>query len=186
VEATKSEVKGIWLVSARDYIVRDHGPDALARIALHLEPELRATLTDPLPSAWYPEQSLAQSLAGMNVVLARGSETRFCEIIAACTTFGVGRFFRVMLRASSARFVMRQVPAMWQHVRRGAGRVAVRDTGRGSLIAYRDFPYFDDPNYRNLTLGSLTALLEICSGRRPNIAIRRFDTSSLDVEVVHE
>jgi len=185
-QSEASEVKGLWFVTAKDYILEHHGSHAFDQIVWRLDKPLRPVLTDCLTSEWYPEIALSEALAGMSAVLARGVEPRFREIIAECTTFGVNRFFRALLGVTSPRFVMRRVPAMWKHVRRGAGRVEVCDTPSGTLVRYRDFPRFYDPNYRTLTLGSLTALLRICSSDEPKIGIKSYDASSLDVEIVHD
>jgi hypothetical protein len=182
----ESEVKGIWFVTARSYVLEEHGPERLAAMAAMMDERWRSVLREPLTSVWYPEQALSQALAAMCAVLANGSQDRFTRVVEDCTAVGVSRFFKVMLLVSSARFALRQVPTMWRHIRRGAGRVEVADRKTGTLVAYREFPYFDDPNYRSLTLGSLTAMLRICTRHTPQVTIRAYGKSWLDVEVVHD
>ena len=72
---------------------------------------------------------------------------------------------------------------MWRQIRRGAGRVEVETLPGRCLIRYREFPYFDDPNYVLLTRGSLEALTRLCTGKPVVARIVAQDASSLDVEI---
>jgi hypothetical protein len=179
----ESEIKGVWLVTARSWVLHHHGSSMLERIAGHIEPELRSALTDPLTSTWYPERVLAQALKGLREEVAHGSADEFRTVMESCTALGVSTFFRVLLRLSSPRFVLRQVPTMWRQIRRGSGRVEVTDENGKITIRYREFPWFDDVNYRLLTVGSLTALLRVCTRRTPRIRIQAHGIDWLDIVV---
>jgi hypothetical protein len=54
----QSEVKGLWFVVARHYLVDRYGTELLVRMAELLAPALRPALLEPMRSAWYPEACL--------------------------------------------------------------------------------------------------------------------------------
>src|SRR5579859_5010427 len=58
----RSEVKGIWFATARRYMLEARGRDALAAVIEDIPPEHRRALAAPLPSQWYPEETLQESL----------------------------------------------------------------------------------------------------------------------------
>ena len=99
---------------------------------------------------------------------------------------GVNRFFRVLLRLSSPAFVLRQTPTMWRQIRRGQGRGEVEPVPGGTLIRYRDFPWFDDVNYRLLAKGSLGAIVAIAGKQLPRVDISDFGSDWLDARVEHK
>jgi hypothetical protein len=183
VAGDSSEIKGVWLVTARSYVLTRHGAGALQRIAEAVEPALREAVIEPLPSAWYPEELLQQALAGMRREIAEDSDDGLLAVMEGCTELGVSRFFRALLRLSSAEFVLAQVPTMWRQIRRGPGKVEVERTEHGRILHYSRFPYFDDPNYRLLTLGSLTAVLRLCTRVPPRIRLGAQGRDFLDVHV---
>jgi hypothetical protein len=171
VPSEPSEIKGVWLVTARAYVLDRHGRAALERIASSVDPSLASAVLEPLPSHWYPEAVLQQSLRGMKSAIAHDSDDGLLRVMEGCTELGISRFFRALLRLSSPDFVMAQVPTMWRQIRRGPGKVSVERTADGQVIHYTSFPYFDDPNYRLLTLGSLTAVLRLCTKNPPRIRL---------------
>jgi hypothetical protein len=180
-----SEVKGIWLVTARGWVLREHDGAMLERIASHMDRDLRPAILEPLPSEWYPEEVLAQALRAMREVVAQGSNEKFRAVMESCTELGVSTFFRVLLRVSTPRFVLRQVPTMWRQIRRGRGRVVVENRPTSTVVAYSDFPHFGNVDYRLLTLGSLTAVLRVCTRETPHIRIEDHGGDWLDVVVDH-
>lgn len=179
----KSEVKGSWFVTGRNFIEREGGDALLGRVEQHLGEDRRHCLRDPLPSEWYQEEDLQQVLAGVREELAGGSSGRFLKCMEGCTEIGINRFFRVVLRMTSARFALRQVPAMWKQIRRGAGHVAVRPEPDRMVLEYSQFPYFADENYRLLTQGSLAAVAVASTGSRPEVTIEGAGPDWLEVAV---
>ena len=180
---SKSEVKGVWFVTARAWVA-GHGEDALGRVLLGMDPEWRPALTDPLTSGWYAEEALQQALRAMRRELSLEREHDFLRAMRECTEIGISRFFRALVRLSSPPFVLRQVPTMWRQIRRGAGRVEVETLAGRSIIHYREFPYFDDENYRLLTRGSLEALTSLTApGRTVRAEILGFWREALDVSI---
>ena len=181
-----SEIKGVWLVTARTWVLEHHSREMLAAIASHVDETERSAITDPLPSEWYPEQVLQQALRGLRAEAAGGSNERFLEIMRQCTRLGVSHFFRVLLRLSSPSFVLRQVPTMWRQIRRGPARVEVTSEPDVITVRYRKFPFFDDENYRLLTLGSLTAVVELCTSERPRVTLGEHGADWLDVVIASD
>lgn len=175
----RSEVKGAWFVAARAWL-DDRG--ALEATAQVLPRDVRTALLEPIPASWYPEELLQEALRGLreNVV---PDAAGFVDAMDGCTVIGTSRFFRAMLRVASPGFVLRQVPTMWRHIRRGDANVAVKLHDDKAQIAYSGFPYFSDENYRLLTEGSLRALVRTCTGRDPKVALLRSTADSLNVEV---
>ncbi len=174
-----SEVKGAWFVAARAWL-EERG--RLESAAAALPPEVRVVLLEPIPAAWYPEQALQQAMNGVRTAVAMTPE-QFVDAMDGCTVIGTSRFFRAMMRMASPAFVLRQVPTMWKHIRRGDARVAVETEGTRARITYTDFPFFADENYRLLTEGSLRAVVRTCTGRDPRVSIQRVTADSLTVEV---
>lgn len=175
-----SEVKGAWFVAARAWLESRGSLEATARA---LKPDAREALLQPIPAAWYPEPVLQASLTALRDVVAP-ERAQFVAAMDACTAIGISRFFRALLRVASPGFVLRQVPTMWRHIRRGDGHVAVEaGDGRGT-IRYSQFPYFADDNYRLLTEGSLRAVVRTCTGREPRVALVRATNDALEVEIL--
>lgn len=180
-----SEVKGVWFVTAKSYLLGQRGPEAVEWVAERLDPAFRNAMLEPLTSGWYPERALAQGLDGMREVLGAVDDEVFCRIMRECTEIGVNRFFRALLRSSSPEFVLRQIPTMWRHIRRGQGRVDVERAPGGTLIHYSDFPWFEDVNYRLLVKGSLGAIVAIAARRLPPVDISGYGSDWLDARVEH-
>ena len=183
VVSAAREVKGLWFSSARRYVLEAHGPDALAAVVEQVPAAHRESLAAPLASAWYPEVSLQECLAAANRVLARGNRERMLEVLEGCAVVGVNRFFRIALQLTSTAFALRTLPATWAHMRRGPGTMRVTIDDRVATIDYARFPFFDDPNYRLLVLGTLRPLLRLSTGYEPRVEIVRYTTDTLQAKV---
>jgi hypothetical protein len=175
----RSEVKGLWFTTARRFMLDAHGRDALAAVIEDIPEEHRRALAAPLPSQWYPEETLQESLGAASRVMARGSRDKMLELLEGCSIVGVNHFFRIALRITTTTFALRMLPTTWTHMRRGPGRMSVDLRAGEGIIDYADFPYFGDLNYRLLVLGTLRPLLRMSTGREPNVEIERYDKSSL-------
>jgi hypothetical protein len=93
-------------------------------------------------------------------------------------------FFRLLMRLGSPTLVLRKAPAMWNHIRRGAGHVAVEANEAGGVLRFTEFPYFRDLHYRLLTIGAVRALVTVCGRDRPRIDVVDFDWNRLTVRVM--
>ncbi len=156
----------------------------LDRMLDRMPSEHRGALEGSLTSQWYSEEALASALRAIDLELTRGDTAAFVDIIDACTEIGVSRFFRVLLRISTPRFVLRQVPTMWRQIRRGDATVEIVDVGDDVEVRYGAFPFFAEPLYELLTLGSLRALLRTCTGTNPRLEIAHRSSDALTVRVV--
>lgn len=175
----RSEVKGAWFVAARAWLEERSALDAVAQL---LTRDVRTALLEPIPASWYPEELLQDALRGVRDAVVPDA-AQFVDAMDGCTVIGTSRFFRAMLRVASPGFVLRQVPTMWRHIRRGDATVAVNLHDDKAQLTYSGFPYFSDENYRLLTEGSLRALVRTCTGRNPRVTLLRSTADSLNVEV---
>lgn len=178
-----SEVKGIWFVSARKWVVQDVGEDALRAVIAELSGVAREALEDPLASHWYPEEALQHSLDAARRVLAGDSADRMLELLEQVTLVGINLFWRTALRITSTEFALRALPISWKHIRRGPGEMAVEIERGLAKIHYRNFPYFDDPNYRLLVPGTLRPLLRVSTGHEVPVTVVSYNRDSLTAHV---
>jgi hypothetical protein len=178
-----SEVKGLWFVSARRWVVQELGDDALRAVLAELNGVAREALEAPLPSHWYPEEALQQGLDAARRVLANDDPDRMLSMLEAVTMIGINAFWRTALRVTSTEFALRALPVSWRHIRRGRGEMSVEFENGVARVHYRDFPYFDDPNYRLLVLGTLGPLLRCSTGQAAEVAITNFTKQSLTASI---
>ncbi len=183
-QGVNSEVKGMWFASARDYLQEHHGPDTLERVIQSMGSH-GEVLRDPDHNLWYPEAALAAMLAVLDEVLCQGDGERFIESIVGASTQGIGRFFRLLMGLGSTRFLLKKVPTLFHWIRRCNARVEVDSSPERTLIHYRDFPWFEDERYRWMTVGTLRGMVEISTGKTPQIHVLDAGPSHLSVEVVH-
>lgn len=185
-DGNEHQVKGVWFVTARKFVLEHHGADALQALADAVDPSIRGVIEEPIASEWYAEEALQQTLAAANQVLAGGDRGRFLRFIEGCTEQGVTRFFSVLIQLSTPAYIMSKVPFMWERIRRGPGFVQVEERDDGSLLHYQRFPYFDDPLYRWLTVGSLRAVVRRCTDTEPDVEILHWQSDELEVLVRHD
>jgi hypothetical protein len=182
-EFPPSQVKGVWFSAAVEYARDVHGDEVVDRIIAGTPARYREVYANPIASAWYPEEAMEIGLIVIYDVIAQGNDFMFEKIMEGCTEKGVNRLFRLLLRASSPSFVLRRVPTMWKHVRRGAGHVDVEQLEGESVVRYSEFPWFRNPLYRMLTVGSLRSLVRTCTGATPRIEVLHFDHASMGVGI---
>ncbi len=180
---TAHEVKGVWFITARAEVESTFGKDALEVLVESVPSKHRKIIAEPLTSEWYPEEALQACLRSLRLDLMRGESTRFAQFLERCTGRGVGTFFSALLRMSTPRFVLGQVPTMWRHIRRGPGFVEVEHGEHQSVLRYQSFPYFDDPIYEELTVASVGAVLRVCTKSEPDLTVDRVTHDALDLRV---
>jgi hypothetical protein len=183
-EIAQSEVRGLWFTTARRYVMEQGGDEWLEAMAHRMDRAYRDVILAPDASEWYPERALQQSLGAMHAVIAGGRDELFVDAMEACTTLGINVFFRLLMRLGSPTLVLRKAPAMWNHIRRGAGHVAVESDEAGGVLRFTEFPYFRDLHYRLLTIGAVRALVTVCGRDRPRIDVVDFDWNRLTVRVM--
>lgn len=178
-----SEVKGIWFDSARAWLRTHADSGVVARMDARVSAAHRGVIADPVVSAWYPEDALAELLAALRAEVTDGSPERFIELVEAITLEGVGRFFRLLLALASPRFVLKKVPVLWGRMRRGGGRVSVTVAADHVALHYREFPRFHDENYRLMTVATLAGVCRAAGAKAPHVEIVDWTHDSLDVIV---
>ena len=178
-----SEVRGMWFVVARRYLIDRHDPGLPQRMADRVDPELRAALLEPLVSAWYPEACLQQFMRSFDELVTHGDRRRLIAAFEECTLQGVNRFFHALLRLTSPDFLLRRTPVLWNFVRRNQGSLSVETDAKRAIVRYVDFPYFDDVRYRLLALGTLRPLATLCGGTDPTAEEVGYGRDWLTVEV---
>ena len=81
--------------------------------------------------------------------------------------------------------MLRKVPKMWNIIRRGAGGATVEADETHAVVRYHEFPYFDDANYRLLTLGAVRSLMTLCGARQARVELAAHSHDSLAVDVAY-
>ena len=180
-----SEVKGLWFTVARRYLLERYGQETVDACIARLGERHGAVLAEPLPSQWYPEEALQQTLAVLDVVVSHGDQALYVSIIEECSLLAVHHFFRALLRLVPPATMLRKVPTMWSLIRRGAGKVAVDADEHHGVVRYSEFPYFDDVNYRLLTLGAIRSLMTLCGAEHARVELVGHTADSLIVDVVY-
>ncbi len=178
-----SEVKGLWFVVARRYLIDRHDPELVYLLADAIDAEHRAAILEPLRSEWYPEACLQQLMRAYDEHVTRGDQRKLVAVFEECTLQGVHRFFQALLKMTSPDFLLRKTPVLWNYVRRNQGSVSVETDETRAIVRYVDFPYFEDPRYRWLALGTLRPLAMLCGGTDPRADVIGYGRDWLDVEV---
>jgi hypothetical protein len=177
------QVKGVWFVSGQTYLRRELPSDAYDQFLASLPPGHQAIVEAPLPSEWYPEAVAADFQRAWFDVAAGGDERTFERMIAAASGEGVNRFFRALARVATARFLIKQAPTIWKHLRRGPATVAVEDAGERMIVRYRGFPFFEDPLYATVFPVQVATLVTVATGKAAPTRILDRTSTSLDTEV---
>src|SRR5438045_2201840 len=131
IETTRavSEVKGIWFVTARRFLMEDYGESTVDAIVTRMVPRYRSAMASPMASAWYPEEAMQDAFAVAEEMLAKGNEDAMLAIFERCTLIGINHFWRAALRLATPGFALRTLPVSWRHVRRGPGTMTVAVEG---------------------------------------------------------
>ena len=179
------EVKGVWFVTARRHILKDHGEAKLHAVARALAEPNRAAILEPIASAWYHEDVFKDTLRAVMQEIAQHDGRAFSEFIEQCTVLGVHSFFRVLLKITSVAFLMRKMPALSKQYRRNDSTCTVEaDEARATLV-WTDMPYFGDRNYRLYAVAMLAKTAELCTGARPRTEILAHGPDTLTVQVTY-
>jgi hypothetical protein len=175
-----SEIRASWVLTARR-LIEELRPSAKPELVRYLPASHANVLDDAVPGDWYPEEVLSGLLLGLHEVMADGDAARFEVLLERAVELGIHRFFSAVLKLSSPGFVLARVPTLWNLSRRGTGRVRVERQVEGSLVSYRDFPYFHLERYRVLTRASIRVLLRQTGIAAPIVEIVRHSDVTCDV-----
>jgi hypothetical protein len=183
--AQTPEVKGVWFLTARRHIVSAYGEEKLHAVARALSDETRAHLLEPMASAWYAEEIFQEMMAAVMSELCHGDTLAFSTFMEACTELGVNTFFRILLRITSIEFLMRKMPTLSKQYRRNDSICTVETNDERALLHWKNFPYFDDRNYRALTVATLIKTAELCTGARPKGDVIEHTRDTMTVQVIY-
>lgn len=167
------EVKGLSFTTVRTYIEERYGEAHLQAIARDIPASHRGAFERPLPSQWYPEESLQLAMRATADVIADGNVERFERFLVDATSYGISRFFRVLLRMSGTPFVLRQLPTLQRRIRRPV-HVRVEEQNREVMVYYDDFPFFDDPLYVARARAAVRALIR--ASTQPHSSVTTVDS----------
>ena len=177
------QAKGVWFATARRQVLAEHGEGALGRIALRMGDEHAQAMLEPIVSAWYPETTFQRAMSAVFEETCSGDSERFVEFIESCTVLGINRFLRFVLALSSPAYLLGKMPVLWARHRLHNGKLRVDVGERSARLAYTEFPFFDDRNYRLFVRGVLRKSVEVTSGHRPEVTVRDYGKDRLLVDV---
>ncbi len=160
----RSEVKGLWFMTARRYVRDEHGEEALARYLAAVPEGIRDDVADPVVSKWYPEEHMRDALAAFHATVADGDDEAFSRAMERCAVLGVNWFVQMLLSVTTPAYLLRLMPATLRHARRGPVRVSVETGERSAIVRITGQPYASDLRYRLATPAIFRGIVGICVG----------------------
>ena len=174
----RSEVKGVWFMTARRYLLQDYGDEAFARYVAAAPDESREAMRDPVVSRWYPEEAMRDALAAFHAEIAQGDDDVFSAAMERCAVLGVHWFLQLLLSVATPRYLLRLFPAALKQTRRGPVRLVVDVREREATLRFTGQPYADDPRYRLATPAIVRAVLGICVGTSARATLTSYDRTT--------
>jgi hypothetical protein len=178
-----SEVKGAWFVTARRYVLREHGEAVFARYLASAPEASRAALEDPVVSHWYPEFVMRDALEAFFRVVAHRDADQFTAAIERCTVLGTHWFLQILVSVATPRYLLRLLPTALRQIRRGPVRMEVDVRERAATLRFSDHPNADHPCYRLATPAIMRAVLRLCVGPTARASLVESDATTQLVEL---
>jgi hypothetical protein len=178
-----SEVKGAWFITARRYVLQDHGPEVLARYIEAVPLASREAVSEPVVSRWYPESVMHDALEAFFQEVAGRDASRFTSGMERCAVLGTHWFLQILVSASTPRYLLRLLPAALRQVRRGSVRVVVDVREATATLRFINQPFSDHPCYRMATPAILRAILRLCVGQSARATLTQFDSANQVVDL---
>lgn len=178
-----SEVKGAWFVTARRYVLEEHGQDEFDAYVEAAREESRDALRDPLASDWYPETVMRDALEAFHRVVCREDDQRFSAAMEACAVLGTHWFLQMLVSVTTPGYFLRLLPTALRQVRRGPVRMTVDARDGSATLRFVDHPFADHAQYRLATPAILRAMLRLCVGKSARASLVDFDPTTQVVEV---
>jgi hypothetical protein len=178
-----SEVKGAWLVTARRYVIQEHGDGVFAQYVEAAPPPAREPLRDPVLSRWYPEAVMRDALEAFYSVVSQRDDEKFAAAMERCTVLGVHWFVQILLSVSTPRYLLRLLPAALRQLRRGSVRMTVDVREREATLRFMNHPFSDHPCYRLATPAIMRAILSLCVGQAARATLAFCDATTQVVEL---
>lgn len=170
-------------MTARRYILAEHGQDMFARYAEAVPEAIREDVTEPVVSRWYAEENLRDALAAFHAVVTGGDDEAFSRAMERCSVLGVHWFVQLLLSVATPEHLLRLMPATLRVTRRGPVRVAVQTGERSATLRITGQPYASDPRYRLATPALVRGILGLCVGPRVVAHLSYADSSTQVCEV---
>jgi len=179
------EVKGVWFVTARRYILQRYGEAKLHAVSRAAADGNESAILEPLASAWYHEDVFQDMMRAVMSEICANDPHTFAQFLEECTVLGVNTFFRILLRITSVSFLMRKMPGLSKQYRRNDSICTVEADDRRALLKWERFPYFDDRNYRIFLISQLVKTAELCTGARPKGEVLEHGPDTLTAQVTY-
>jgi len=179
----RSEVKGVWFMTARRYLLQDYGEEAFARYVAAAPEASREAMRDPVVSRWYPEDTMRDALAAFHSEIAKGDDGVFSAAMERCAVLGVHWFVQLLLSVTTPRYLLRLFPAVLKQTRRGPVRVAVDVRDNAATLRFTGQPYANDPRYRLATPAIVRAVVSLCVGQTVSTTLTEYDETTQVCEV---
>jgi hypothetical protein len=173
-----SEVKGVWFVTAKRYLLEDYGPEMFDRYVAGVPEAHREWVREPLASRWYPEEMMRDAMNAFHTVVARGNDAVFTAAMERCAVLGIHWFLQLLLSVTTPRYLLRLVPTALAQIRRGPVRVHIDAREGGATLRFTGQPYAADPRYRLATPAIMRSLMSVCVGQSARATLTHFDEST--------
>jgi hypothetical protein len=173
-----SEVKGAWFVTARRYVVQDHGEEVFARYWQSAPDASRDAIRDPVVSRWYPETVMRDALEAFYEEVCNRDADKFMAAMERCTVLGTHWFVQVLVSVSTPRYLLRLLPAALRQLRRGQVRMTVDVRDGDATLRFMNHPFSDHPCYRLATPAILRAVLGLCVGQSARATLVEYDATT--------
>lgn len=178
-----SEVKGAWFMTARRYVLQDHGEEVLARYVAAAPVESRDALGDPVVSRWYPETAMRDALESFFREVCHRDADKFAAAMERCTVLGTHWFFQMLVSVSTPRYLLRLLPTALRQLRRGPVRLALDVRETAATLRFTHHPFADNACYRMATPAILRAILRLCVGQSARAVLTHYDETTHVVEL---
>jgi hypothetical protein len=178
-----SEVKGAWFVTARRYVLQEHGEESLARYLAAVPDRWRDVVSDPVVSRWYPEDAMHDALEAFFQEVAGRDAAKFCAAMETCAVLGTHWFLQVLVSVSTPRYLLRLLPAALRQLRRGTVQLVVDARPGSATLRFLHHPHADHPCYRLATPAILKAILRLCVGQSARATMSSCDSTTQVVEL---
>ncbi len=133
------------------------------------------------PGGWIDERLMLNVMETLLRVGFAGESAAFQAFARRLAAAGISRFMKIFLSLTSARFALRRVPVVWNHMRRNAGEVIACRHGNGVRLNYVGFPFFEHEAYRLLSIANCEALALAAAGEVPCACIESWSPDSLQL-----
>ncbi|HEX8791992.1 MAG TPA: hypothetical protein VF765_13650 [Polyangiaceae bacterium] len=174
----RSEVKGVWFVTAKRYLLEDYGPEMFEQYVAGVPETYRESVRDPVVSRWYPEDMMRDAMASFYAEVARGHDRVFTAAMERCAVLGIHWFLQLLVSVTTPRYLLRLVPAALAQLRRGPVRVHIDARDGGATLRFTGQPYADDLRYRLATPAIVRSLMSMCVGQSAKATLTSFDETT--------